>query len=308
MLRTYPFGMVLALLLAAVAVLFAGCGAEGSRETTAERFNAGRAFSDLEAQVDFGPRPSGSQANEKLVGFLAERLREAGAENVGVQRPLRNVVGTIPGRGEGTLVVGAHHDTKDVPGLLGANDGASGVAVVLELARVLAADAPLEGPGISLVLFDGEEARGNAPFDEDGTRGSRQYVELAEHGGRQGAPALSEMEAMVLFDMVGDCELQIPRETGSDAELYGRFEEAAQDVNDSESGAPFGGETGAILDDHVPFAEAGVPAVDLIDFTYGPGGTPGAFWHTTQDTLDKVCPESLDLVGEPAVRVLEGYP
>ena len=131
---------------------------------------------------------------------------------------------------------------------------------------------------------------------------------LAEEGGGQGAPPLEAIEALVLFDMVGDCNLQIPREEGSSPELFEAFGEAARESSGSESSAPFEGTTSAILDDHIPFADAGVPALDLIDFTYGPGGSPGAYWHTTEDTVDKVCPASLDAVGEPAVRVLEGYP
>jgi glutaminyl-peptide cyclotransferase len=257
-------------------------------------FDADRAFADLRAQVELGPRPSGSEANEEQAQLLAERLIAAGAEGVEIQTPYRNVVGVIPGSEPGYVVVGAHHDTEDIPGLLGANDGASGVAVVLELARTL--PNPLPGPSVALALFDAEEARGDRPFEVDGTRGSRQYVELAASG-EQGTPPLGEIEAMVLFDMVGDCDLQIPRELNSDEGLYELFAEAA-------AGAPFQGETGPISDDHVPFLEAGIPAVDLIDFTYGPGGTPGAYWHTTEDTLDKVCPESLDAVGEAALEAI----
>ena len=289
-----------------MSIALAGCGEDGPGDPALERFDEERAFVDLEAQVEIGPRPSGSEGNRELVRFLTAALEDAGAEDVAVQRPYRNVVATIPGRGEGTVVVGAHHDTKDIPGFVGANDGASGVAVVLELARVLAAEAPLDGPSISVALFDAEEARGDRPFEEDGTRGSRQYVGLAEAGGGQGAPPLDEIQAMVLFDLVGDCDLQVPREENSDEALYGEFAEAAREVSPTDSPAPFEGETTAIGDDHVPFLDAGVPAVDLIDFTFGDDTSPGPFWHTTEDTLDKVCPESLDAVGEPAVRALEG--
>lgn len=107
---------------------------------------------------------------------------------------------------------------------------------------------------------------------------------------------------MVLFDMVGDCDLQIPRERSSDGDLYEVFEAAGERAVGERS--PFGGETEAILDDHLPFAEAGVPALDLIDFTFGPGQSPGAFWHTPEDTLDKVCPESLAAVGAAALEAL----
>jgi Peptidase family M28 len=284
-------------LLAALILALAGCGDGGSTVPAADRhdgFDAGRAFSGLRAQVEFGPRPSGSAAARALSRQLAAELREAGVRDVGIQRPLRNVVGVIPGRGPGWVVLGAHYDTKDgIPGFVGANDGASGVAVVLELARSL--PNPMPGPSLAIALFDGEEARGDRPFGEDGTRGSRQYVADAERG-RGGSPPIDEIEAMVLLDMVGDCDLAIPREANSDEGLYELFAAADPEL--------FDGTTGAVDDDHVPFLEAGIPAVDLIDFDYGPGPTPGGWWHTTADDLDDVCPASLDVVGGAALRAL----
>ncbi len=303
--RTYPFCVLFVPFFLAIAVVVAGCGSDDPGAPAPQRFNSERAFKDLEAQVEIGPRPSGTPGSAELVRFLVSRLEDAGAKQVGVQRPWRNVVATIPGRGEGTVVVGAHHDTKDIPGFLGANDGASGVAVVLELTRVLAKDAPLAGPSVSIALFDAEEARGALPFEEDGTRGSEQYVSLAEEGGGRGTPPLAEIESMILFDLVGDCELEIPREASSNETIYDKFADAAREVSGTDSSAPFEGEADAIGDDHTPFLAAGIPAVDLIDLTYGSDDRPGPYWHTTEDTLDKVCPESLDAVGEPAVRVLE---
>ena len=303
---TYPLWVFFALLVALAVVAFPGCGSDDPAAPAPEHFDAGRAYSDLEAQVEIGPRPAGSAGSREVVRLLASRLAEAGTEDVSVQRPHRNVIATIPGEQEGTIVVGAHHDTKDIPGFVGANDGASGVAVVLELARVLAAEAPLQGPSISVALFDAEEARGDNDFEEDGTRGSRQYVAYAE-AGEEGSPALASIESMILFDLVGDCQLQIPLEANSDEAIYELFAAAARELSHTGSPAPFEGETGAIADDHVPFLDAGVPAVDLIDFTYGSDETPGPYWHTTEDTLDKVCRESLDAVGEPALRVLGGF-
>jgi glutaminyl-peptide cyclotransferase len=290
-------------LLAAVAV--AGCGSDddgGSDDGSGGRFDAERAFADLEAQVAIGQRPAGSPESRETAELIAERLREAGVEGVRIQQPHLNVVGRIPGDESDAAVLGAHHDTKDDvgPGFEGANDGASGVAVVLELARALA--PRVDGPSIELALFDAEEARGDRDFNEDGTRGSRQYVEYAGRDGRQGSPPLREIGAMVLFDLVGDCSLQIPYEPNSDRDLYEQFAEAAR-AGDGDP-APFQGETDPILDDHIPFARAGIPAVDLIDFTFGPGPPPGAYWHTPEDTLDKVCPESLDAVGEAALDAL----
>jgi glutaminyl-peptide cyclotransferase len=285
----------------ALGALATGCGGDDdSAPPSADRFDAERAFRDLEAQVAFGPRPAGSAANRRQAEFLAGALRDAGVRGVRIQRPYANVIGTIPGSESDAILLAAHHDTKDIPGFVGANDGASGVAVVLELARAL--PERVEGPSVHIALFDAEEARGDRAFEVDGTRGSREYVRLARRSrpGRpvQGTPPLAEIQSMILFDLVGDCDLQIPREAGSDPELYEYI--AMQAGGDS----PFGGTTGRILDDHVPFVEAGVDAVDLIDFTFGPGSSPGEWWHTTEDTLDKVCPESLDAVGEAVLAVL----
>jgi Zn-dependent M28 family amino/carboxypeptidase len=293
---------VLAALVACGALAIAACGDDGADARTPEDlFDADRAMADVQAQVDLGPRPAGSAANAKQAKLIARRLRQAGVEDVRVQRPHLNVVGTIPGRSKGSVVVGAHHDTYDIPDFVGANDGASGVAVVLELARSL--PAKVDGPDLRLALFDAEEARPGRDFSVDGTRGSRQYVRYAKRGSRrQGSPPLRSIEAMVLFDLVGDCDLQLPREQSSDQDLYAAFADASEETDgDAE---PFEGTTAPVDDDHVPFLEAGIPAVDLIDFTFGSGGTPGAYWHTPQDTVDKVCAESLDAVGEAAARAV----
>ena len=129
-------------------------------------------------------------------------------------------------------------------------------------------------------------------------------MRYARRGGELGSPPLSGIRAMVLFDMVGDCDLGVPREANSDPALYSTFAAAARRANASDSSAPFEGEARGVLDDHTPFIEAGVPALDLIDFDYGPGPTPGAWWHTTQDDLGHVCARSLGAVGEPALAAL----
>jgi Zn-dependent M28 family amino/carboxypeptidase len=289
-------------LLAVLAAVVAGCGEKsdnGPRPGAVDRFDAQRAFRDLRAQVRIGPRSAGSAGSRQEVRFIARRLREAGVRDVRVQHPHRNVIGHIPGESPGTVVVGAHHDTKDIPGFVGANDGASGVAVLLELARGL--QRRLLGPSIDLVFFDAEEARDDRPFETDGARGSRQYFSYAQPDAVQGSAPVDEIRAMVLFDLVGDCKLGIPREANSDPGLYQLFSDAAEE---QPGPSPFAGTGTPVLDDHGPFVRAGIPSVDLIDFTFGPGPTPGSFWHTLQDSLAHVCARSLDAVGETALDVL----
>ena len=170
---------------------------------------------------------------------------------------------------------------------------ATGVVVHTNLGR-----APLPDAARAAVAR-AAEGYANLELDLDtGDRGSRQYVRYAAAGGRQGSPPLRSIRAMVLFDMVGDCDLRIPREASSDRGLYGLFAHAAG--RDS----PFGGRTGAILDDQTPFERARIPALDLIDLDYGPGPPPGAWWHTTKDDLAHVCPSSLAAVGVPALAAI----
>lgn len=182
----------------------------------------------------------------------------------------------------------AHYDTKDIPNFVGANDGAGGTAAVLELARVLRrAQRPASAPPLRFILFDGEEAPAGqeGDFYNQGDRGSRAYV--ARHGAR--------FRAMVLLDFVANKGLRLPREAGSDFALWQRLRAAAEKVG---VGAVFPDRTRPpILDDHTPFARAGVPAIDLIDFAY-------PWWHTTGDTPDKLSARSLDAAGEAVLELL----
>jgi glutaminyl-peptide cyclotransferase len=300
--RVRPVRRAAALL---IALLTVGCGTStsGGGEHAA-KFDPARAFRDLRAQVAFGPRPAGSPANRRDAGLIARKLRKGGVEDVRVQRPYLNVVGRLPGRLPGVVVVGAHYDTKHIAGFVGANDGASGVALLLELARDL--PRPLPGPSVDLAFFDAEESRGRSSsaraFARSGDRGSRQYLRYASAGGHQGSPSIHAIRAMVVFDMVADCRLGIPREASSSASLYRLFAGAAQAQRGS--AWPFVGRTQTILDDHTPFEGAGIPSVDLIDFDYGPGPPPGRYWHTRADDLEHVCAQSLAAAGRPALAAI----
>jgi hypothetical protein len=264
--------------------LFRGGGSEaGAPRATVNRFDGARAFRELRAQVALGPRPAGSAASRRL----AERLRgelPAGAFEP-VSGGLRNVVGALPGR-EPAILVAAHYDTKDLPGFVGANDGAGGTAAVVELARALARTGAPGDRAVRFALFDGEESpRDSRAFLRDGLRGSRAYARA--HAGR--------LREVVVVDFVADRRLSLPRERGSDPGLWARLRAAARRVGVA---SVFPDRVrGPIVDDHTPFAAAGLPAIDLIDFDYPP-------FHTGGDNLSAVSERSLDAAGEALVELL----
>ena len=251
------------------------------------RFDGTRAWADLNMQVRLGPRPAGSAASRTLAERLRSRLPDGRFEDV--PGGLRNVVGSLPGRGN-PLVLAAHYDTKDLPAFVGANDGASGTAVLLELVRDLKRSRRSGGPPLRFVFFDGEESPDDErSFLETGLRGSKAY-EQAHHG---------ETGALVLLDFVGDRELSLRREGSSDKGIWSRLRTAARRVG---VGRVFPDKSqGVIYDDHTPFVNAGVPAVDLIDFDY-------ACFHKTCDDRAHVSARSLDAVGEAVLEMVRRWP
>lgn len=278
---------------AAVAVAVTGCGGSNPsepRDLTVDRFDAARTHALVKRQVGYGQRPAGSPQLRRLARVLRRQLPRGRFEAIPGEPRLRNVVGTIPGRRPG-IVVGAHYDTLAKPrGFLGANNGAAGTAVVVGVARALARQPRVGAREVRFVLFDGEEPPAGLPaeapdFYNEGLRGSRAYV--AAHPDRTGS--------MILLDYVGNEGLRLPREATSDAALWDRLRLAAAAVGASRF---FPDRTGpAILDDHTPFLRAGIPAIDLIDWSY-----PG---HDLRDGLDKISRRSLDAVGETVVQLVE---
>jgi glutaminyl-peptide cyclotransferase len=245
-----------------------------------DRFDGAAAFRLLRRQVELGPRPAGSPQSRRLARLL-RRIVPRGRYQA-VPGDLRNVIGTVRGREPGYVVVGAHYDTKEIPGFVGANDGASGTAVVAQLARSIRRPRHT----VQFVFFDGEESPGpgSANFEEMGLRGSKVAAET-----------FADARAMVLLDFVGDRRLSIPREANSDRALWGRLRAAARRVG---AGSVFPDRTsGAVLDDHVPFIEAGVPSIDLIDFTF-------PCWHRRCDDMSAVSERSVNAVGETVYELL----
>ncbi len=253
------------------------------------RFDGRRAFALLRRQVEvYGARPAGSVALRRLALDLRARLPRGRLEPIPGHPGLHNVVGVLPGRMP-AIVVGAHYDTQPDPaGYLGANDGAAGTAAVVELARSLARSPRRGAREIRFVLFDGEELPlGRTDFLSDALRGSKAYV--AAHEGQVGS--------MVLLDYVAGNGLRLPREDTSTPALWKRLRAAAERVG---VGAVFpDGRQSGIWDDHTPFLDAGIPSIDLIDFSYPQEGT-------LQDDVAHVSQQSLDAVGETVASLLLG--
>ncbi len=263
----------------------------------APTFDSGRAWADLRQLVAIGPRPAGSAAIEQSRKYMKDQLAAAGVAVVDqawdAETPLGkvrmvNLIATIPGARKERLVIAGHYDTKLFRQFrfVGASDGGSSAAFLLELARVLKTRKnPLT---IELVFLDGEEAVVEWS-GTDHTYGSRHYVEAARKDG-----SLAALKAMVLVDMIGDRDLQIRRDTNSTAWLTNTIWDAARK---KQLDSVFINESTAIEDDHIPFLQAGIPAVDIIDLDYEP-------WHTAKDTLDAVSARSLQVVGDVVLSAL----
>jgi Zn-dependent M28 family amino/carboxypeptidase len=269
------------------------------------RFDSARAWKDLEAQVTIGPRQAGSAALQKTREYILAELKKAGVEaktqNFSARTPrgevsMANVIGTIPGRRPERIAIASHFDTKPTPftsptgarvtRFVGASDGASSTAALLELARAL---KPRQNEfTIELLFFDGEEAFVEWSR-EDSTYGSRYYVDAARTAG-----TLKTLRALVLLDMIGDKDLVIRRDSTSTPWLVDIIWAAAARLGHR---SVFSNELTAVEDDHLPFLTAGVPAVDIIDLDYAP-------WHTADDTIDKVSARSLQIVGDVVLAAL----
>jgi glutaminyl-peptide cyclotransferase len=254
------------------------------RAVRTDRFDSSAAYRLMRAQVELGPRPTSSEASRDL----GERLKRLLPHGAFARAPggVRNIVGEVRGRDPSRkVVIGAHYDTKDEPGFVGANDGASGTAVAVELARTL--KPRRVRPTVVFVLLDGEESPRGTPdsqFEQKGLRGSKAI-----------APRFKGAEAMILLDYVGDRELSTPREANSDEALWAKLRSAAQRTG---NGPAFpDGSYGAVSDDHLPFIEQGVPSIDLIDFDF-------ACFHKPCDDLSAVSERSLDQTGETVLQLL----
>ena len=253
-------------------------------------------------QVAFGPRPAGSAALNETRRYLLEQLKKAGIEGrqqvfiaktpLG-ETSMANIIATIPGRRRERIILASHFDTKRAPDFrfVGANDGASSTAALLELGRVLKSRS--NELTIELLFLDGEEAvNWNwGTTGVDNTYGSRHYVDAARKAG-----TLTGIKAFVLLDMIGDRQLVLRRDLRSTRWLVDIIWSTAARLGHD---AVFSNEPTEIEDDHIAFLRAGVPAVDVIDLEYPQ-------WHTAQDDLEHVSARSLQIVGDVILCIAAG--
>ncbi|HEY7283892.1 MAG TPA: M28 family peptidase [Vicinamibacterales bacterium] len=257
----------------------------------AAAFDSGRAWDHLRHLVNIGPRPSGSAAIEQTRAYIKEQLTAAGVpvtEQSWEQKTpidsvrMVNLVATLPGARKERLIVAGHYDTKLYREFrfVGASDGGSSAAFLIELARVL--KTRKNALTIELLFLDGEEARRPDWQGTDNTYGSRRYVETARKDG-----TLASARAMILVDMIADRNLTIRRDSNSTEWLTDIIWSTARRLKQD----AFMQEPTRVEDDHLPFLSAGVPSVDIIDLDYPQ-------WHTANDTLDAVSARSMQIVGD----------
>jgi len=298
-------GVVLVGWLAGILVFGACAKGEQAAIGRHSPFDGVRAFKDLKTVVGFGPRTSGSKALQSLRGYITDELHKAGLETrehrfdastpVGTV-PMVNVVGVIHGTDPGIIIVGNHYETKLFSAItfVGANDGGSTTAWMIEMARALGPTRA--GKTVWLCFFDGEEA-----FKEwsetDSLYGSRAFVKhLTE------THELGQVCAMVNVDMIGDRYLTIKRDRDAPEWLTQAIWGTARDLGLTDYFLPF---AESVTDDHIPFRRAGVPSIEIIDFCYGQTEADHARnWHTANDTLDKVSAASLQVVGDVIYHAL----
>jgi glutaminyl-peptide cyclotransferase len=290
-----------------ILLLVAGCGGSTAPQPIAwQQCNGERAYEHVAKLVGYGPHPSGSEALGRAASYITSQLQDYGLtadEQVFVaQTPygakqFRNVIAKTRIQQDGpnrVIIIGSHYDTKLFTNVtfVGANDSGSSTGTLLEIARVAA-----DQPNLWFVFFDGEEAMVQFS-DTDGLWGSKFFVDNLKS-----KDEVKDIKAMILLDMVGDKNLKVT--------VAGTI---GQEVFDAARAAGFRDYfsygANAILDDHVPFERAGIPAVDLIDadlikFNYGNPPGPREYWHTERDTLDKIAPHSLEIVGQTTLRLIE---
>jgi glutaminyl-peptide cyclotransferase len=279
---------------------------------TAGHFDGVRALQYAREIISFGPRYNGSEALTKVQAYLRKQFAkdDLTEDTFVVDTPagpqaLHNFIVKFPGKKDGIIVLASHYETnywlKDTT-FVGANDGAATTGLLVEIAnRLRAAGKPRDGYSVWIVFFDGEEAV-KSWSHSDSLYGSRHAAAKWTNDG-----TLKKIKALLLADMIGDKDLDILRETSAPSWLADLVKQAATHEGDQ---SHFFRNEGAMEDDHLPFIQRGVPAIDLIDDDYGPHDTahPDGYHHTPEDTLDKISAKSLTIDGDvflESIRLLD---
>lgn len=258
-------------------------------------FDGKRAFAHVAKQVSFGPRPAGSPALAKTQDYMLAELKSYGctagvdsfsADTPAGRLPMKNILVKIPGENPGVILLGTHYDTKRLENFVGADDGGSSTGVMLELARVLCSQHGRYA--VWIAFFDGEEAVRPEWQDPDNCYGSREMAARFANSGD-----LTKIKAFLLADIVGTRTPHFKRETYSTQSLVDLVWGVAKKLG---YGSIFMDESSTVEDDHLSFLRRHVPSVDVIDLDNGPNGDV-YYWHTPQDTLDKISPKTLAIVG-----------
>ncbi len=285
-------------------VLFSVLGCHPTAKPT-RPFDAQRAFKEVEALVRFSPRDAGTPGGKSAALHIFRRLKHFGLDaeldaftddTPAGEKAMHNVLGRIPGRSGKWIILGSHFDTMPgIEGFVGANDSGSSVGVLLEIARLLADQKPYHG--LLFAFFDGEEGiAGYVPGD--GLHGSRHLARQVVQSGEQ--PLYL---AMILLDMVGDRDLQFTLPANSSPALVQALLKAAHQTGYREYIAR--ASDMVIIDDHVPFLQIGIPAIDLIDFEFGSAPGKNDYWHTAADDIAHISEESLAISGALTLGLLD---
>jgi glutaminyl-peptide cyclotransferase len=263
--------------------------------------DSARAMQYVKEIVALDPRPIGSANHKKVENYILAHLKADAVEEDSFTAdtpegkfPARNIIAKFPGTRDGVIVIASHYDTnyplRDTS-YIGANDGASSSALLLEFANQLRGQKR-DGYSVWLVWDDAEEAM-KTWSDADSLYGIRHLAEKWEADG-----TLKKVKAFLLADMIGDADLNIDRDSNSTPWLEAVVLEAATRLGYQ---SHFFARTMQVSDDHLPFVKRGVPSADIIDFDYG---YDNVFWHTPQDTIDKLSPKSLEIVGATMMETL----
>jgi glutaminyl-peptide cyclotransferase len=258
-------------------------------------FNSNRAMQYVKEIIAIGPRPIGSENHKKVENYILAHLKgddvEQDAFDVHPTEgtfPVRNIIAKFPGTRDGIIVIASHYDTNwplRNTSYIGANDGASSSALLLEIANQLRGKK-LNGYSVWLLWDDAEESM-KLPWDDpESLYGVRHLAEKWQTDG-----TLKKIRAFILEDMIGDVDLNIEHDAYSTPWLEDLVYKAATQLGYQ---SHFFARTMGVTDDHMPFVQRGVPSADLIDFDYGYNDV---FHHTTDDTVDKLSPNSLNIVG-----------